>query len=124
MKTNDKIIFSLSPLSALINGLILISISSLIWSITLVKQVPQDIKVDSETTTTIQVDVPWYIELPFLCLGMFMIMRWSQNKFKEVHESNNYAKMFTYDAFTILFCAVFSMLMKIIFTITLLILFR
>lgn len=118
---NPKLVFGLSPRATLVNGLILLAITSLMWSLSLVKQIPENIQLNAEVAKDIQVDIPWYIDTPLIFLGVFLLMTWTTFKF---YTTPNFVQnKWKYDIAAILFVVVYSLIMKFVFLL-LLLLFR
>lgn len=75
-ENKEKLFFSLSPRATLINALILMAASQLFWVFAFVKQYVAGSAVQPD------VQVPWYYDMPFAWLSLWMTIAWVQYTFK------------------------------------------
>ena len=73
------IIFGLYPTATLVNGIILIIISALVWSIVFGSTLTANTTL--EDALAMKDTVPWYYDIFFVVTGMLMIFCWIEYKF-------------------------------------------
>ncbi len=82
-ETPVRLIFGLSPIATIINSIVLVFISSLIYSVRLLEQVPAGMNISSlpENFKFSEV-VPWYYDMPITVLAIVLGLSWVEYTFK------------------------------------------
>ena len=78
-----KLMFGLSPLATIINSIVLVFISSLIYSVKLFEQVPDGMNIYNlpENFKFSEV-VPWYYDMPITIMAIVLGLSWVEYTFK------------------------------------------
>ena len=112
MDTNTEekktLIFGLSPKATIINALVLLVLSQLIWALIIVNQY----KMHQE------INVPWYVDLPLTFLSIFMTLKWVDYRFKLNTEGLDH-KAFRVRLVAMLTLFLIGYIFKILFALTL-----
>lgn len=78
-----KLIFGLSPKATIINSVILMLISQLLWSLVFVSQIPDGVDYNNiPSDLNIEDNVAWYYYLPTNILALIMGINWVEHTFK------------------------------------------
>jgi hypothetical protein len=82
-KTPPKIIFGLTPRATIINAFIILFIGQFIWSYAFVQQIPLGFDINNVPKDfKLDINVPWYYDLPFIILSVIMGLTWVQHVYK------------------------------------------
>jgi len=78
-----KLMFGLSPLATIINSIVLVFISSLIYSVKLFEQVPDGMKIyNLPENFKFSKVVPWYYDMPITIMAIVLGLSWVEYTFK------------------------------------------
>lgn len=82
-ETPTRLIFGLSPIATITNSIVLVFISSLLYSIKLLSQIPigMNLKNLPENFKFSEV-VPWYYDMPITILAIILGFSWIEYTFK------------------------------------------
>lgn len=83
MQDKPKLIFGLSPLATFINALVFLFFSQVFYALKFLSQIPEGLSYKDLSDDFKFVDnVPFYYDMPLLCLSIVMGLRWVEYKFK------------------------------------------
>jgi hypothetical protein len=113
METNQEekttLIFGLSPRATLVNSFVLAAIAQLVWASVATWQIIHKV----------EVNIPWYFDLPINVLSLIMFLNWIDYKFKLPKGEMSWRTFKYRFVFGILSMMLFHYVLKLVFLILL-----
>lgn len=78
---NTKLIFGLSPKATIVNALVILAIAQVFWVLKFIQMLPDNIKYNLKSAQDLNINVPWYYDMPIVFLSMIMMLSWVEFRF-------------------------------------------